>query len=99
MNQNQLRQMVGALPAWQLRLMVLGALSQPASRMLLSMHESTNEPNSVWLVVAAFTISMFAFFCGFAVGFQSFSRSLQHGSNYLEMNEDAGGLEDEKKVS
>ncbi len=73
--------------------MVLDAVCQPASSIPLSMHESTNEPNTLWLVVAAFTIGVFAFFCGFAGGFRSFSRSLQRGSNYVEMKEDAAALD------
>ena len=77
--------------------MVLGALGQPASSMPLSMHENTNEPNTLWLVVAALTIGIFAFFCGFAVGFRSFSKSLQRGSNYLVGNEDAAALEAKRR--
>ena len=44
MNQNQLHHTVGVFPAWQFRLVVLGALGQPASSMPLSMHESAKSP-------------------------------------------------------
>ena len=71
MNQNQLRQAVGTLPAWQLRLMVLGALGQPALSFDTAMHDKNNEPNTLWLVIVA-TIAMciFSFVCGCAIGCQ-----------------------------
>ena len=59
MNQHQLRQAVGALPAWQLRLMFLGALGQPAQSFATDMHDYINEPNTLWLVVAAVTMCIF----------------------------------------
>ena len=65
LNQNQLRQTVGALPAWQLRLMVLGALGQPAQSFSTEMHDKMNEPNTVWLVVTTANIVAWLQRCGF----------------------------------
>eukprot|EP00434_Breviolum_minutum_P037111 symbB.v1.2.032893.t1/scaffold4013.1/size46388/4 len=69
MTQNQLRQTVGALPAWQLRLMVLGALGQPAHS--FQMHDNNNEPNTLWLVMAALILCIFTTLVyGYAMGCQ-----------------------------
>ena len=40
--------------------------------------------STLWLVLAAFVFGLFAFCCGFAIGFRSSSRLLQRGSNQVE---------------
>ena len=94
MNQNQLRRAVGALPAWQLRLMVLGALGQPAQSFATGMHDNINEPDILWLVVAAVTMCIFSFLRGCAIGCQFHDRlrgmlALWRSSNDVDSNLDA----------
>ena len=94
MNQNQLRQAVGALPAWQLRLMVLGALGQPAHSFSMTVHDKIDEPNTLWLVMAAITVGMCLCLFGCAIGRQFHERlhgllALRLSSNNVDSDLDA----------
>ncbi len=94
LNQNQLRQTVGALPAWQLRLMVLGALVQPAQSFSTEMHDKMNEPNTVWLVVATVMVCIFSLLCRYGIVCQFYERfrgmlAFWLGSNDVDSNLDA----------
>ena len=94
LNQNQLRQTVAAFPAWQLRLMVLGALGQPAQSFSTEMHDKMNEPNTVWLVVAAVTVCIFTFLCRYSIVCQFCERfrgmlAMWRSSNDVDSNLDA----------
>ena len=74
--------------------MVLGALGQPAQSFATDMHDNINEPDILWLVVAAVTMCIFSFLCGCAIGCQFHDRlrgmlALWRSSNDVDSNLDA----------